>query len=173
MQSPPSPFIIGSATLTIAAIATAASAALPPALRMSLPTTAASGWLEQAMPFFANTGARSGLNGRMVRVTSAIGSNGGLFRDQDVLAREPRPNADNTKILPPRRLYAPRRIGAARGVGSGLLTPAMFRNSDPSSVVRGAACGTKRDIETLRFLSVISGDGECPANHANLCPRRP
>jgi len=43
MQSPPSPFIIGSVTLTIAAMAIAASAALPPAFRMSLPTAAASG----------------------------------------------------------------------------------------------------------------------------------
>ena len=48
--SPPRPFIIGSVTFTIAAIATAASAALPPALRMSRPTAAASAWLEQAMP---------------------------------------------------------------------------------------------------------------------------
>ena len=48
--SPPNPFIIGSVILTAAAMAKAASTALPPALRMSRPTTAASGWLEQAMP---------------------------------------------------------------------------------------------------------------------------
>ena len=66
MQSPPSPFIIGSVTLTIAAIAIAASAALPPTFRMSRPTSAASGWLEQAMPVFAKTGARLALNGRML-----------------------------------------------------------------------------------------------------------
>jgi hypothetical protein len=59
----------------------------------------------------------------------------------------------NSKIPPPRPC-APRPFAAGRGAGSGLLTPAPFGNSDPSSVVRGAACGTKRDIETLRFLSV-------------------
>jgi hypothetical protein len=74
MQSPPSPFIIGSATFTIAAIPIAASAAFPPAFRMSLPTAAASGWLEQAIPFFAKTGARSGLKGRMRESLCSIGS---------------------------------------------------------------------------------------------------
>jgi len=72
MQSPPSPFIIGSVTLTMAAIAIAASAALPPALRMSLPTAAASGWLEQAMPVLAKTGARLALNGRMLLRALAV-----------------------------------------------------------------------------------------------------
>jgi hypothetical protein len=39
--------------LTIAAMATAASAAFPPALNISAPNAAARGWLEQARPFFA------------------------------------------------------------------------------------------------------------------------
>jgi len=64
---------MGSVMLTIAAIATAASAAFPPALSMSLPTAAARGWLEQAMPFFAKTGARWELKGFM-RVSGRLGS---------------------------------------------------------------------------------------------------
>src|ERR1041384_5772122 len=43
--SPPTPVIIGSVTLSIAAIAIAASTALPPRLRTSRPTCDASGWL--------------------------------------------------------------------------------------------------------------------------------
>src|SRR5208283_4314590 len=80
MQSPPSPFIIGSATLTVAAMASAASAALPPALRMSRPTMAASGVLEHAIAVLAKTGARSALKARMqVRR---------LLREEHVAARK-------------------------------------------------------------------------------------
>jgi hypothetical protein len=52
------PVIIGSVTLSTAAIATAASTALPPRLRISSPVKEASGWLEATMPFCARTTER-------------------------------------------------------------------------------------------------------------------
>ena len=57
---------MGSVTLTIAAMATAASAAFPPDLIISAPNAAARGWLEHARPFFAKTGARKELNGSIM-----------------------------------------------------------------------------------------------------------
>ena len=85
---------MGSVMLTIAAIATAASAAFPPALSMSLPTAAARGWLEQAMPFFPKTGARWELNGFHAGFRSGLGSAIAahmamrLFRHKHILARK-------------------------------------------------------------------------------------
>ena len=49
-KSPPTPFMFGSTKPSMALTATAASTALPPALRMSIPTCAASGWLAATMP---------------------------------------------------------------------------------------------------------------------------
>ena len=49
-RSPPGPHIMGSVRLSMALVATAASTALPPALRMSMPAMLANGWLEQTMP---------------------------------------------------------------------------------------------------------------------------
>ena len=54
-QSPPMPVDIGSTTLSMAAVATAASAALPPAIRMRRPAMAARGWLLATMPCRART----------------------------------------------------------------------------------------------------------------------
>lgn len=48
--SPPMPVHDGSVTLRAAAVATAASAALPPSARISSPAWVASGWLEATMP---------------------------------------------------------------------------------------------------------------------------
>src|SRR5574341_570131 len=44
--SPPNPVLVGSVTFSAAAVATAASAALPPFIRISSPACDASGWLE-------------------------------------------------------------------------------------------------------------------------------
>ena len=50
------PQLIGSTRPIMASVAMAASAALPPALRMSSPTCAASGWLVATMPWLAIDG---------------------------------------------------------------------------------------------------------------------
>ena len=57
---------MGSVTLTIAATAIAASAALPPSFSTCRPTRAASGWLEATIPWGARVAARRALNGSMV-----------------------------------------------------------------------------------------------------------
>ena len=49
------PVMFGSVTLSTAAIAMAASTALPPRFRMSRPTCDASGWLVATMPWLART----------------------------------------------------------------------------------------------------------------------
>ena len=49
-MSPPSPVLSGSTTPSIAAVATAASAAVPPRLRMSTPAVAATDWLVATTP---------------------------------------------------------------------------------------------------------------------------
>jgi len=49
------PIDIGSTTPKTAAVATAASMALPPFMRMRTPARVASGWLEATMPFLATT----------------------------------------------------------------------------------------------------------------------
>src|SRR5215467_5811302 len=51
----------GSTTASVAAAATAASAAVPPALRVSIATWVASGWEVAAIPLQANTAERPGL----------------------------------------------------------------------------------------------------------------
>ena len=57
-RSPPGPTIIGSTSVSMAAVATAASMALPPFLRMSSPACAASGWLVATTPLRAITSDR-------------------------------------------------------------------------------------------------------------------
>ena len=52
------PFMCGSTRPSTALTATAASMALPPALRMSRPTWAASGWLAATIPCGAITSDR-------------------------------------------------------------------------------------------------------------------
>src|SRR6185369_11765 len=59
--SPPIPVIIGSVTLSMAAIAIAASTALPPRLRTSRPTSEASGWLLATIACWLRTMDRPGL----------------------------------------------------------------------------------------------------------------
>ena len=55
--SPPRPFIVGSTTVSVIAVAKAASTALPPFCKISIPAWVAKG-CELAIAFFANTGAR-------------------------------------------------------------------------------------------------------------------
>ena len=57
-RSPAGPTFIGSTTLSTAAVATAASIALPPFFRMSSPACAASGWLVATIPLRAITSER-------------------------------------------------------------------------------------------------------------------
>src|SRR5580700_703009 len=57
-RSPARPVFIGSTTLSTAAVATAASIALPPFIRIWRPACAASGWLVATMPCWAITSAR-------------------------------------------------------------------------------------------------------------------
>src|ERR1700733_15018251 len=57
-RSPARPVFIGSTTLSTAAVATAASMALPPFIRIWRPACAASGWLVANMPCWAITSAR-------------------------------------------------------------------------------------------------------------------
>jgi hypothetical protein len=57
-QSPPRPVDAGSVTLRAAAVAMAASAALPPFIRMERPAWLANGWLEATMPRRAKMGDR-------------------------------------------------------------------------------------------------------------------
>src|SRR5437764_13301339 len=57
-MSPPMPALSGSVSPSIAAVATAASAALPPFLRICRPAWAASGWLVATMPWRASTSER-------------------------------------------------------------------------------------------------------------------
>jgi hypothetical protein len=59
--SPPTPVIMGSVTLSMAAIAIAASTALPPRLRTSRPTCEASGWLVATIACWLRTTDRPGL----------------------------------------------------------------------------------------------------------------
>ena len=49
------PVEVGSTTLSMAAVAIAASAALPPSRRICSPASAASGWLVATMPRVAST----------------------------------------------------------------------------------------------------------------------
>ena len=58
MVSPPSPLIIGSASASMPAMATAASTALPPCSSTRRPTWVTNGELELAMARPANTGER-------------------------------------------------------------------------------------------------------------------
>src|SRR6187397_729040 len=57
-RSPAGPTFIGSTTLRTAAVATAASIALPPRLNTSTPAWTASGWLLATMPLRAITSER-------------------------------------------------------------------------------------------------------------------
>src|SRR5262245_3763766 len=57
-MSPPMPALSGSTTPSIAAVATAASAAFPPSCRIWRPTWAASGWLVATTPCRASTSDR-------------------------------------------------------------------------------------------------------------------
>src|SRR5437870_5610771 len=57
-RSPPMPTFIGSTRLSTAAVATAASMALPPFFRISSPACAASGWLVATMPLRPMTSER-------------------------------------------------------------------------------------------------------------------
>src|ERR1700675_2255407 len=56
--SPPTPTIMGSTTLSTAAVATAASTALPPRMSTCRPACAASGWLVTTIPCCAMTSER-------------------------------------------------------------------------------------------------------------------
>ncbi|CFN71510.1 Uncharacterised protein [Bordetella pertussis] len=56
-QSEPRPLLAGSTSASVAALATAASAALPPSARMRSPACAASGW-DVATTLRAKTGIR-------------------------------------------------------------------------------------------------------------------
>ncbi len=60
--SPPMPVMFGSVTLRAAAIAMAASAALPPRFRTSSPICDASGWLDATMPWVERTTDRPARN---------------------------------------------------------------------------------------------------------------
>src|SRR5215467_5830146 len=57
-RSPPAPVFIGSTRLSMAAVATAASMALPPFIMICRPACAASGWLVVTMPCVAMISAR-------------------------------------------------------------------------------------------------------------------
>src|SRR5579864_5894883 len=57
-RSPATPTIMGSVMLSTAAVATAASMALPPRFRICRPACAASGWLVTTMPCVAITSER-------------------------------------------------------------------------------------------------------------------
>src|ERR1700733_432898 len=57
-RAPARPVFIGSTTFSTAAVATAASMALPPFIRIWRPACAASGWLVATMPCWAITSAR-------------------------------------------------------------------------------------------------------------------
>ena len=57
-KSPPMPQLIGSVTPSTALAAMAASTALPPAFRISIAASVASGWLVHAMPFLPTAGER-------------------------------------------------------------------------------------------------------------------
>jgi hypothetical protein len=59
-QSPPIPVIAGSTTHRVAQAAIAASAAFPPAFKISIPTWLANGWLVAIIAFEAITGERPG-----------------------------------------------------------------------------------------------------------------
>ncbi len=70
-QSPPMPVLVGSVTLRAAAVATAASAALPPSWRTPTPAMEARGWLLATMPWVPYTGERRELN--LISVVVRVG----------------------------------------------------------------------------------------------------
>src|SRR6476659_4478084 len=71
--SPPTPVIIGSVTLSMAAIAIDASTALPPRLRTSSPTCEARGWLLATIACWLRTTDRPGLTRRVCLLAWANG----------------------------------------------------------------------------------------------------
>src|SRR5262249_49877453 len=76
----------GSTTASVAAAATAASAAVPPALRVSIATWVASGWEVAAIPLQANTAERPGL----WKSRSILGCNlTNRNKDQDTVMEAP------------------------------------------------------------------------------------
>ena len=64
-QSPPRPVLVGSVTPSTAAMATHASAALPPAFSMSRPTWDAWVWEEEVAPWVHITGERREVKWRL------------------------------------------------------------------------------------------------------------
>jgi hypothetical protein len=66
------PVDIGSTTLSMAAVVTAASAALPPSISTLSPAMAARGWLVATMPWRASTAERrEGKNGPFITLPPA------------------------------------------------------------------------------------------------------
>src|SRR5271167_2050617 len=64
---------MGSVTFTIAAIAMAASTALPPSFKTCRPTWAASGWLDATMPWGARVAARRESKGSVLETNCSSG----------------------------------------------------------------------------------------------------
>ena len=83
-KSPPRPQLIGSVTPSTAFAAMAASTALPPAFKISMAASVASGWLVAAMPFLPTAGGE-----RDEPMPD------GLFRGERVLGCGRRQNPDN------------------------------------------------------------------------------
>ncbi len=77
-MSPASPTFIGSTRFSTAAVATAASTALPPFLRISSPASAARGWLVVTMPLRAITSERPWANQPSARSPRTALQNAGL-----------------------------------------------------------------------------------------------
>src|SRR5512134_4021775 len=90
------PVEVGSVTLRAAAAATAASAALPPSIRIERPAWVASGWLVATMPCVARTGER---------YESKVGSVDIVDSRQKAESR--RWKAVGTIVLPPARYLLP------------------------------------------------------------------
>ena len=123
--SPPMPVMFGSVTLSTAAIAMAASTALPPRFRMSRPVCDASGWLVATMPWLRahdrSAGPRAG-EPRVLRL--------GLS------ARRLPAGCLSVRLLPVRLLSGGRRAGA------GVPQPASARPDavTPAIADTPAAC---------------------------------
>ena len=75
------PVLHGSVTLSAAATATAASAALPPRLSTCRPISAARGWLHATQPWRQSTGDRRDVNGRAICLWVGWGAEWTIFID--------------------------------------------------------------------------------------------
>src|SRR5262245_54278325 len=83
--SPPTPVMLGSVTFNIAAMAIAASTALPPRLRMSMPTSDARAWLDATIAVPARTTDRceGGSENQLACSRAAAGAAAGALAEPD------------------------------------------------------------------------------------------